>query len=352
MTTRPYLVAAASCVAVALFAAPPALAQSKAELKQAKKEFSEGRELYDKKEYVGAAERFEKAYELSGRAELLFNIGQSYRLAEKYELAETYLQRYLAEAADPPNKDEVVQQIVEIQQKLAAEMATVSVETPTPGASVFVDDEAEARCAAPCVTLVKPGERTIYVRADGMAELARPLVLEKGETVTIAERLAPFVVTGKLLVRSDRDATLTVADVTAELPLAEAIVVPVGEQTLALDGGKKARWEGEVTVREGETTELFVPLEGLGRGGSWMKGASYGLFGLGAGAGVASFLLGNQLKATYAELESQQASDGFVNPALVEQGRDQQFATNLMLGVAAGAVVVGVVLFVVDEVVD
>jgi tetratricopeptide (TPR) repeat protein len=62
----------------------------------AKEHFQRGRTLHDAGSYAEAVIEYQAAYSLAPRPELLFNIGQCYRLMHNRERAVMYYERYLA----------------------------------------------------------------------------------------------------------------------------------------------------------------------------------------------------------------------------------------------------------------
>lgn len=92
----------ASGVAHAQPAPTPPAPESPA-LEEARRLYVEGNEHYSAGRYTLAAERFVKAYELSGKPALLFNLANTYERAGDYEKAAHYLRMYLAggEVHDP-----------------------------------------------------------------------------------------------------------------------------------------------------------------------------------------------------------------------------------------------------------
>lgn len=75
--------------------------------------FMAGRAAYDAGRYEAALSRFQEAYELSGRAELLYNIGQTADRLRQDQVALDAFERFLTEApAEAPNRD-VAQRRVE-----------------------------------------------------------------------------------------------------------------------------------------------------------------------------------------------------------------------------------------------
>src|SRR5690554_8128485 len=68
----------------------PAFAQSADEIEQAKELFFAGQKAYQDEDFNSAAESFLAAYKLSGRAELLYNVGKSYWQGGKLVEAQDY----------------------------------------------------------------------------------------------------------------------------------------------------------------------------------------------------------------------------------------------------------------------
>lgn len=329
-----------------------AAAQSKADMAAAKKRYKEGTRHYKAEQYLDAAEAFKEAYELTQKAELLYNIGQSYRHAGKLQEAEQYLQQYLAEAPDANNAEEVVQTIVELQQQIAANMATVSLETDVP-AGVWVADETEPRCTTPCSVMLPPGKRRLTFRAAEKADAVKSIELEPGKTIQLRVELAAAVVAGRLLVQSDLPGSrlLVGEELEVELPLQEPLELPPGEHAVVVTSSR-ARWDGNVAVEPNETTLLAVPMQALDEArkkASVRRSVAYGLWGVTVASAAGGILLGLQARSTFDQLSSQQSDRGFVPESQLEQGRRQQFAANLMFGVSGAAAVGGLALFLWDD---
>ncbi len=328
-------------------------AQSKEDIREAKKLSGDGKALYEAGEYADAAAAYLRAYELSGRTELLFNVGQSFRLAGKLREAEARLQQYLAEAPQAANADEVVTAIVEIQQQIAADLATVQIETLVPGRGVFVDDEAEPRCLTPCAVMVSPGARRLTLRGSGAEDQVEQLVLEPGQTLQLTAELPAAVGRGWLRVSTDRPAgTVEVGDVRLALPLAEPLALESGEHSVMILAARNARWTGNIVVAPDETTELFVPMQSVvdaRKRGSLRKSVSYGLWGVSLAGLGGGLLLGAQARTTFRKLEADSASNRFVDDELVRQGRNQQRSANLLFVGASAALLTGTVLFLWDQ---
>jgi tetratricopeptide (TPR) repeat protein len=105
-------------VTLSILSATQALAQSSNE-QVARSAFQLGNAHYENGEFIEAAEQFEKAYKYSGRAQLLYNLYLAYRDANLPEKAANALRRYLKEADDVPNRDQIEAKLRALERGLA-----------------------------------------------------------------------------------------------------------------------------------------------------------------------------------------------------------------------------------------
>lgn len=95
---------------------------------EARAHFATGRDAFSRGDFATAVTEFERAYALSRRAQLLYNIGTTYERLHRWEEARGALQRYLDAVSDAPDRAEVEGRIriidVEIQHQ--------SMDPPTP----------------------------------------------------------------------------------------------------------------------------------------------------------------------------------------------------------------------------
>jgi len=99
--------------------APGVSAQDREE--EARALFMAGRAAYDAGRYEAALGRFQEAYELSGRGELLYNIGQSADRLRQDEVALEAFERFLAETSEGTSNREIAQRRVEFLQRSVAD---------------------------------------------------------------------------------------------------------------------------------------------------------------------------------------------------------------------------------------
>ena len=95
-----WIVAGAASPAAAQEAAPDADAEARAL-------FESGREAFDAGRLEVALEKFRRAYELSARPALLYNIAMSHDRLRDDRAAIEWFERYLAESPDAPNRESV-----------------------------------------------------------------------------------------------------------------------------------------------------------------------------------------------------------------------------------------------------
>jgi hypothetical protein len=102
-------------LAMALVVAP-ARAQPEAQTKQeAKEHYQKATRFYDLAKYGDAIHEYEAAYLLVADANLLYNMGQAYRLWDKPEEAIRCYKNYLRNRADASNRADVEKKIAELE---------------------------------------------------------------------------------------------------------------------------------------------------------------------------------------------------------------------------------------------
>lgn len=115
--------AAALALGLALLLAPSrARAQSQQDLDRlARTEFSAGRDAFSHGDYPEAARRFENAYQLSQRRELLYNIGTSYERLHRWGSARDAFRHYLQAFPAAPERDELRGRLAVIETEILRE---------------------------------------------------------------------------------------------------------------------------------------------------------------------------------------------------------------------------------------
>ena len=97
--------------------------------------FEAGRTAYDAGRYQESLDHFQRAYELSQRAALLYNVGQAADRLRKDELALDAFERYLAalpEADNRPAVEERIRVLRQVLQEKQAAAAAAAQQAPSP----------------------------------------------------------------------------------------------------------------------------------------------------------------------------------------------------------------------------
>ena len=105
---------------------------------EARRLYDEGQKLYNLGEFPRAIEQFKKAYELSARPGLLFNIAQAHRLNGNFKQALFFYESFLRGQPDAKNRAEVDRRIIEMREAVAradAQQPPTPSPTPSPSAS-------------------------------------------------------------------------------------------------------------------------------------------------------------------------------------------------------------------------
>jgi tetratricopeptide (TPR) repeat protein len=114
---------------------PPPTETDSPALAEARRLYAEGNEHYSAGRYTLAAERFIKAYELSGKPALLFNLANTYERAGDYEKAAQYLRMYIngGDVHDPAAVKARLQRLeLTIENKKKADTAAATPPTTAP----------------------------------------------------------------------------------------------------------------------------------------------------------------------------------------------------------------------------
>lgn len=87
---------------------------------EARRLYQEGMAHFNLREYKQAVEQFQAAYRLRPDPVFLYNVAQSYRLAQDSDQALYFYQAYLRTSENPPNRAEVQERIAVLEKEIAA----------------------------------------------------------------------------------------------------------------------------------------------------------------------------------------------------------------------------------------
>lgn len=167
-------------VVIAVAIAQPTFAQDAQQTAQARTLFEEGVARADLGDWVGAADRFERAYSLKPTPGIAFNWASAMAETGKLLHAQELLLRVERDAnADVELKRQCERARREIEPRVAK--LRVRVDGPTPDdVRVEVDGEPWARAAWDVTSPIDPGLHTIILIADGLEQARAQLTLPEG----------------------------------------------------------------------------------------------------------------------------------------------------------------------------
>src|SRR5688572_8701089 len=143
------------------------------DLELAKAHFRTGEIDYDKGLYVAAAREFDEAYRLSGRPELLYNMGKAYDGAGDPTRALSAYRRYLAQVPSGAGREFVETRIA----ALVVVVAHLTVRAVPADARLSID----GRSADLGEVEINPGAHLVEIAAEGHATRRERVVLLAGE---------------------------------------------------------------------------------------------------------------------------------------------------------------------------
>lgn len=166
--------------------------------------FEAGRAAFDQGRYQDALGYFDRAYQLSRRPQLLYNLGQVHDRLRHDEEALTAFQQYLKQVPGAENRAEVEHRIQAMRQAMYGSLHF----TLSPAnAEVWIDGEAKPLDATGRLQ-VTTGSHEILVRAAGHDEVRQRMNVRGGDMIELPISLQP----------SDGSAPVTAPDVIAPTP--------------------------------------------------------------------------------------------------------------------------------------
>ncbi len=157
-------------------------------LEEARNRYSRGLKLYEEGNTIAARVEFERAYELAPSYRILFNIGLCYKKANDYVEALHAFERYLSDGGDevPEERKAAVRKEIA---ELRPNIATVTITTNVPGATVTVDDVPVGTTPIPNKVLVNPGRRKISASKTGMLPATKSVVFAGSDVEAVSLEL-------------------------------------------------------------------------------------------------------------------------------------------------------------------
>src|SRR5258708_3230705 len=162
-------------------AQPPPPGTQRNDLELAKAHFATGQLYYERGRYPDAAREFEEAYRLSGRAELLYNMGKSYDGIGDHARALTAYRRFLDAVSVSPDRKQVTERV----EQLVLVGGRVALVATVDGSAVLVDGAPIGATPFPGALELNPGGHKIEISHEGYATWRRDVVASPNVAATV-----------------------------------------------------------------------------------------------------------------------------------------------------------------------
>lgn len=153
--------------------------------------FDRGTTFYTEGDYAAALIEFRRAYELSPRSQILFNIGQAYFQLRDYANALMTLRRFALEGGDRIGPEDRATLDAELPD-LANRVGKVTIACNVDGAMVLVDDEAVGTTPLRDPVLVSAGTRVITATYKGRAQVRQRVPVGGGDSIAVRFEFQPL----------------------------------------------------------------------------------------------------------------------------------------------------------------
>jgi hypothetical protein len=259
----------AACFAITTtLYAPRAYSQSATpgdSVARARADFERGVALYRQHDYDGALAEFVRAYELSHRATVLFNIAASYQALHRYADAIPTLHQYLDATANDASLSTQRADATRALRELEALVAHLHVRTTPPDAAVTIDGRPAREPRGDLI--VGPGHHVVEASLTGHRAARAEVLVASGDVRDVDLDLSDAGADGTA--SREGAATLSVSGVPADASIrvdghshaaSERVIVAPGRHAVVVAANGMRPWRGEVTLARGDARVLRVRL--------------------------------------------------------------------------------------------
>jgi hypothetical protein len=256
-----------------------------------KEAYDSGKQLYRAGDFAGALLQFERAYDLSSDARLLWNVAICEKNLHRYARARKVLERYQVEAG-PQLTEQNRKDAKDLSAALSKFVSMLRISVTEPGASIFIDDEQVGKSPLAEPLLVDMGPRRIRVVKKGFVDFDERRVL-LGETDTALDvKLKADVREGRLIITAGKDDVIRLDGKVVGQGQWDG-KLRTGGHTLRVTAPGMKPYQSEVIVQDDSARRIPITLEREPRGGvpTWLllTGGAVIAAGLGVGAGYFIF---------------------------------------------------------------
>lgn len=255
----------------------------------AKAEYEGAKILYGDKDFASAIAKFQRAYELSGDARLLFNIAVCQKNLRKYSKMLATIRRYLEDGAAILTADDKAQ-AQEIVKTVEAFVSELKLNVDEKDAEVYVDDEKLGVTPITGPAFLDVGVRKIRVTKKGFKEALVTKQVPGGGPISVDIRLEKEIHRGRLLVKTGPNDVISLDGKVIGRGKWEGSLAS-GGHTLKVTAPGMQSYQSEVVIQDNQTRRVDVTLNAQPRDTTatilWIAGGAAVL----AGAAVGGALL-------------------------------------------------------------
>ena len=226
---------------------------------EAKAEYDAAGLVFGDGDYAGAVLKFERAYELSKDARLLWNMAVCEKNLRHYTKVVQLVRRYQSEAKALMSEQDRVD-AADLATAAASFVSQLKVTVDPAGAEIAIDDQMVGTAPVAQPLMVDIGERKLRVSKAGYVEHVQTIRLSGKTSIEVSIKLEPEVHEGRVNVATDPGASIYV-DGKAVGAERWTGALSAGGHTLRIQAPGKRAYQGEVIVREKETREVHITLD-------------------------------------------------------------------------------------------
>ncbi|MEZ4389736.1 MAG: PEGA domain-containing protein [Polyangiales bacterium] len=233
-----------------------AAAQPSANRSEAQERFTRAVTLFEQRNFEGALAEFERVFQLTGRADLLFNISRTHEALGRYPEAASTMEDYLRRSADLPaeRRAEVEQTLANVRRYIAYLRVRVAPEA----ASVRLDGQPLDGPRRAGEIPLSPGRHRLEASLQGHRSEEQTVVVASGDhrEVSLSLRVDSSL-RGTLRVEGAPSGAQVFVDGASIRPPAS---LGVGRHTVRVEAEGRAPWAGPLEVTAGVARTLRVSL--------------------------------------------------------------------------------------------
>jgi PEGA domain/Tetratricopeptide repeat len=256
---------------------------------EAKREYDNGRLLYENGDYAGALVRFENARKVSADARLLWNEAVCQKALHQYAKAIASMRGYLAstQASSSPAAAASARNFVAAAEPLTARLEVFS---NVPGALVYADGDSLGRAPLGPDARIDWGSHQIVLKKADYTDYEQTVTVSSSADVRVVAVLRPIVHEGRVIVRASSGDLIAIDGKVRAWGTWEG-VLPRGAHALRVSAAGYRPQQQQIVVADAQTRGFDITLERAPHSSLppwiWLAGGTV----LAAGAATAGYFI-------------------------------------------------------------